>query len=122
MADSAELMTFALAADARGTLMPIEFSKVPFTVRRLFVVTGPLGGATRGEHLVPCAQLLCLIGGEASVRVGPDANSLGLEMRLTHLGQCLLLREGSYVLYTLSDAASSLLVLAEQPYQGTSVE
>lgn len=118
MTSSPEILTFALASDARGTLMPIEFASVPFTVRRLFVVTGPPGGATRGEHLVPCSQLLCLVAGDAFVSVGRDAKTLGNPIHLTQLGHGVLLHAGDYVRYSLTDATSSLLVLAEQPYQG----
>jgi hypothetical protein len=122
MTPSPEIRTFAIAADDRGSLVPIEFSDVPFTVRRAFAVTGPPGGATRGNHIVPCMQLLCLVAGAVTVQVGHDDSPLSEPARLEHPGQSVLLTPGTFVRYTLADASSILLVLAEEPFSGTSPE
>jgi len=117
MTRAPEILRFAVADDERGSLIPIEFDDVPFTVRRTFVVTGPVGGAVRGNHTVPCAQLLCLVSGSATVQLGADASSLSDAALLDEPGQSVLLAAGSYVRYSLADASSVLLVLAEQPYR-----
>lgn len=122
MNQTPEIVNYSVAVDARGALLPVEFSDVPFTVRRIFVVTGPPGGAIRGQHVVPCEQLLCIISGEATVQLGTDENSLGPELRLTMPGQAVRLNAGTYVVYSLHDEASSLLVLAEEPYSGSRPE
>lgn len=116
MSHTPEIITLPVAVDERGALLPIEFADLPFIVRRAFVVTGPPGGAVRGQHVVPCEQFLCLLSGVVTVQLGDDAASLGDEVRLTKPGQAVRLSAGTYVLYSMPDAASSLLVLAEQPY------
>lgn len=108
---------FTPVVDERGSLLPIELGDVPFTVRRSFIVTGPVGGATRGEHVVPCAQLLCLVAGSADVRVGEGSDSLGDAALLREAGDHVLLAPGEYVSYRLADEHSTVIVLAEQPYQ-----
>jgi hypothetical protein len=116
MTHTPEILRFPVAVDDRGSLIPIEFADVPFTVRRTFVVTGPSGGSERGNHTVPCAQLLCLVSGSAAVQLGADEATLSEPALLVEPGQSVLLAPGSYVRYTLADASSVLLVLAEQPY------
>ena len=116
MSHTPEILTFPIAVDARGALLPIEFSDLPFTVRRVFFVAGPPDGAVRGQHVVPCEQLLCLLSGVVTVQLGDGAASLGEKVRLTKPGQAVRLSTGTYVVYSMPDAASSLLVLAEQPY------
>ena len=96
--------------------MPIELADVPFTVRRLFVVTGPPGGASRGNHVTPCTELLCLVSGTAMVQLGEDHATLADPVHLMHPGEYVLVPPGTFVRYSLEDASSTLLVLAEQPH------
>jgi len=110
------LQRFEVSSDVRGTLLPFELSEVPFAVRRVFTVTGPVGGATRGNHLVPCGQLLCLVAGSSEVRIGDDAQTLGDPVALSEVGEYVILEAGDYVTYTVPDESTTLLVLAEQPY------
>ena len=118
MTNGPEILNFAPIEDARGSLLPIEFADVPFTVRRVFVVTGPLGGATRGDHAVACAELLCLVDGRAVVQLGDDHTTLGEPVVLVRPGQSVLVAPGTFVRYSLADASSVLLVLAEEPHSG----
>lgn len=113
-----ERLSFPLAEDDRGALMAVEFSAVPFAVRRVFSVTGPEGGSVRGRHVVPCAQLIVLSSGAATVRLGRDEDSLGPAIELETPGHAVALQAGEYVWYHLHDATSSVLVFAEQPYTG----
>ena len=103
-------------SDERGTLVTTEFSDVPFSVSRVFTVRGPEGGAVRGNHVVNGAQLLVLLGGTVTVLNGPDAEHLGDEILLTELGSRILLADGTYIRYTLPDAAASVLVFCELPF------
>jgi hypothetical protein len=100
--------------DERGRLVPVEFDGLPFTPRRVFAVVAPPGGATRGEHLVTCRELVVLLTGTAEVQVtGPGGATTGHP--LDTAGSTLLLEVGEWVVYRLSDAAS-VLVLADAEY------
>ena len=61
-------MTFPVYDDERGRLLPLDLADLPFAPRRVFVVTGPPQGATRGGHAVPCRELVVLVTGAATVR------------------------------------------------------
>ncbi|MBW8751027.1 MAG: WxcM-like domain-containing protein [Propionibacteriales bacterium] len=103
--------------DDRGSLLAVELTDLPFTVRRVFVVSGRAGGADRGDHVVPCAETIVLLSGAAcfwTTSAGTDDVS---DARLDRRGQRLDLDEGDHVRYRLLDEHSSILVLAEQPYE-----
>jgi len=111
-----ERMEVPMFVDARGTLVVIEFDEVPFTVRRMFAVTGPEHGATRGNHRVNCSQLIVLVSGSVTIRVGGDGDSLDPGIFLETPGAALKVPEGVFLQYDLPDAGSSIVVLAERPY------
>ncbi len=117
MPERMEVPTFV---DARGTLVVIEFDEVPFTVRRMFAVTGPehgaTRGATRGNHRVNCSELIVLVSGSVTIRVGGDGDSLDPGIFLETPGAALKVPEGAFLQYDLPDAGSSIVVLAERPY------
>ena len=104
--------------DARGSLLPVELAEVPFPVRRIFVVTGPAGGAERGDHLVPCGQEVVLISGSARFALTAAGGDLVEEFLLDRPGQRAVLQRGEYVRYQLEDDDSRIMVLAEEPYAG----
>ena len=101
--------------DDRGTLVAIEFSEVPFDVRRIFSVVGPVGGSTRGAHSVDCNELIILTGGSARVRLGVGAADIVLDTP----GQTLAILPGTYLEYDLIDEHSSIMVLADRPHPAT---
>jgi hypothetical protein len=105
--------------DDRGSLVAVEFSETPFPVRRAFVVTGPPGGADRGDHLVPCGQQVVLISGRACFEVTSADGSTTEEFVLDRPGQQAILHSKEHVRYRLEDAGSRVLVLAEHPYTGS---
>jgi hypothetical protein len=110
---------FATIADERGTLLPIEFDELPFAVRRAFVVHGSESGAPRGDHEVPCDELVVLLSGAACFRVStPGAETR--ERLLRERGDTCLLRPGDHVVYHLDSEAAAILVLASEPYAGSS--
>ena len=100
--------------DERGRLVPVEFDGLPFTPRRVFAVVAPPGGATRGEHLVSCRELVVLLTGTAEVQVTGPGGATTCHP-LDTAGSTLLLEVGEWVVYRLSDAAS-VLVLADAEY------
>jgi hypothetical protein len=102
----------------RGALLAVELADVPFGVRRAFVVTGPPGGADRGDHPAPCAEAIVLVSGCVTLRIGsPDAPTAD-ELCLDAAGQSAVVRRGEHVSYRLHDEHSRILVLAEEPYEG----
>jgi WxcM-like, C-terminal len=103
-------------SDERGTLIVTELDDVPFSVRRIFTVRGPRGGAVRGNHAVAGAQLLVLLSGSAIIQNGSDAHRLGDGIELTEPGSRILLTHGSYVRYVLPSEESTILVLCELPF------
>jgi hypothetical protein len=100
--------------DDRGLLIPVELGDLGFPIERVFVVTGSTG-VVRGDHLVPCRQVLLLVSGTVTVTVGPDSDS-HVET-LNAPGDAVELTTGEYVRYRLADAASTLVVFAEKPYR-----
>lgn len=104
-------------ADARGELIAVEFGQLDFPPQRVFVASGLDGGSERGNHLVPCPQLMVLLSGQVDVSVGDDETRLGPPQRLTEPGESIRLAPGQYVKYVLTDSSSSVLVLAESPFR-----
>jgi hypothetical protein len=102
-------------ADPRGVLLPVDLDDVPFPVRRIFVVTGPEGGAERGGHLVSCHELVVLVAGRAEIRIGADAEELPETVVLDQPGDAVQLGPDEFMAYSLG-GASSILVLADRAY------
>jgi hypothetical protein len=107
-------------ADARGGLVAVELPLVDFEVRRVFVVAGSDGTADRGDHVIPCEQLMVLVQGSVDVSIGPDAEHLAPAVTLDAPGMTLSLPAGGYVRYRLSGPSSVVMVLAEQVYRRAS--
>ena len=110
--------SFPCFDDARGRLVPVEFADAPFRPQRVFVVVAPEDGATRGEHGVPCRQLLVLVVGAARVVVTTPVDGgtpQVLEHHLTVAGETCLLEPGSGVTYHLTGGAT-LVALADEAY------
>lgn len=107
----------ALFDDGRGSLLAVELGELPFPVRRVFVVNGKPGGADRGDHVVPCSEAIILLSGTACFRTTPAGTDEEVDVRLDRRGQRLDLDRGDHVRYRLVDEHSSILVLAEHPYE-----
>ncbi|MCU1513912.1 MAG: isomerase [Microbacteriaceae bacterium] len=111
---------FATYSDDRGRLLPVEHADLPYKPSRVFVVTAMPAGTSRGDHAVRCRETIVLVSGGAEVHLH-DAESTELEhFRLATPGDTVHLNPGDYVSYTLDDPASTVLVLAEDPYPGPS--
>ncbi|HNM97753.1 MAG TPA: WxcM-like domain-containing protein [Marmoricola sp.] len=108
---------FGEFSDSRGHLQAIELDLAPFAPRRAFLVTGPPGGAWRGDHHVPCRQWLLLLQGSVDVKLrAPDGTSQ--THRLDQVGQGLELTAGDFVRYYLRDQRCRVIVFADAPYAG----
>ncbi len=109
---------FAEIADPRGVLQAIELAHVPFEVRRVFIVTGPSGGAWRGEHVVPCREWLVVLHGTVEVHLTSASEDSSTEHMLTQAGDSIELPRGSFVRYYLADEHSQVIVFADAAYEG----
>jgi hypothetical protein len=101
---------FEVYVDERGALLPIELDGLAFPPRRLFVVTGPPEGSTRGGHDVECREQLVLVSGRAELRV--DDRTVVLDVP----GATAVVEPGQTMDYDLAPGGSTLLVLADQPW------
>ncbi|TAL41067.1 MAG: hypothetical protein EPN91_11605 [Salinibacterium sp.] len=112
----AERMYLPAFTDERGTLIAAELAEIPFQVQRVFTVSGPVGGATRGEHAVDCNELIVLQSGAVTIRLGPNEHTIDETVVLKRGGDAVFLRPGCFLAYDLPDEHASILVLAEAPY------
>ena len=104
-------MTFPSYADDRGVLVPIELADVPFVTQRVFVVTAPAEGATRGGHEVTCREQVVLVSGRAELRVGKRV------VVLDRPGAAMVIEPGETLSYDLGPGGSSVVVLADAPWR-----
>ena len=111
------LREIAAYTDERGTLVPVELTGVDFEVRRVFVVTGLPGGSCRGDHQLTCRELIVLAGGSALIEVGPGRDGPFEASRLARAGDAIEVGPEGWLRYSLADATSMLLVLADRPYE-----
>jgi hypothetical protein len=98
--------------DGRGVLVPIELDDAAFAPRRVFVVTAPPDGATRGGHEVTCREQVVLVTGRAELRVD------GRTVVLDRPGAAALVEPGETLDYDLAPGGSTIVVLADQPWSG----
>lgn len=106
-----------VSRDERGELLAVELGELPFVARRVFVVSSPPEGSIRGDHAIPCAQVMILLHGRADVELGPDAEHLSAPVTLEEPGARLELPVDHYVRYRLHGPDSRVLVLAAESYQ-----
>jgi hypothetical protein len=102
--------------ELRGTLLALEFSNIPFTPRRTFVVHGVPPGVSRGGHAHERGeQLLIAIAGEIVV----DLRYEGMEHRisLTESTQALLIGPCIWARQTYSTPGAILMVHASEAYE-----
>ena len=112
-----DLDEFPMHRDARGTLIAAEFERLPFLPRRLFTVTGLEGGSDRGDHVIPCEQIMLLITGRADVLLGDGPDAFDEPIVLDVPGASVHLPTGRYIKYRLADEHSTVIVFAEQSYE-----
>lgn len=110
---------FSPFIDMRGTLVPIEFDDVPFTVRRVFTVTAPGHPAERGDHVNAMQAVMVLVRGTCDVHLtmSPEGSSVAHELR--EPGDSVHIAAGSFIRYRLLSGDSTVLVLCDRPYPET---
>ena len=109
--------TISVSHDERGELLAVELGDLPFVPRRVFVASSPPDGSVRGNHTIPCAQLMILVHGRAEVELGPDLDQLSTPVVLEEPGASIYLPAGRYIRYRLHGPDSRVLVLADEAYQ-----
>ena len=114
-----EILKFPLFHDTRGNLLPVEFSDIPFLPVRIFIVGDSPGKIQRGGHFVGCTELVVLLSGKATFRLGLEGESLET-LLLQKPGDAVLLCAEDYVRYHLDDVDSRIVVLTDKPYKETS--
>lgn len=113
-----KLMHYPLVADARGSLLPLEWPHLPFSPVRAFVVTAP-DGAVRGGHAHRSGeQLLVRIAG--SIEVETRYRGKTEKMCLDANANALLIGAPVWARQSYRGPDATLLVLAEAPYDPAS--
>jgi len=103
-------------ADERGRLVELDFSLVPFEVRRAFTVAGARAGTIRGGHRHRAVEhlLSCVAGSvEVELRRGNASAVITLE---PDSGHSLYLAAGVWSSQRYLEVGSTLLVLASEPF------
>lgn len=103
--------------DHRGSLTPLTFDELGFTVARTFVVSAPLGAVRGGHGHRRVRQVLFRASGTIEVTVG----RLGERARIT-LGEerpALLIEAGVWARQTYLEHGSTLIVFADGPYDAS---
>lgn len=108
-------MAFPAFRDERGELIALEFSGLPFVPQRVFTVVSHAGHVTRGGHLAGCRQILVLSHGSVVVTLrNPEGARRTVE--LNEIGAAVEIAADDHVEYELLDPFSSVLVLADKPF------
>src|SRR6478672_3180572 len=111
----ARLIDFPVQAESRGSLIPFDFSQLPFPPRHAFTVRGVPAGVTRGQHaLRNTQQLLICLAGRLSVqlRAGGRSETVGLDR--PDIG--LFIAENLWSAQTYLTAETIMLALTSAPY------
>lgn len=106
-------------ADERGTLLPLEFDRLPFMPCRLFTVAGVPAGAVRGGHGHRVGQqlLVCLQG---RIDVLMRCENEEAQTVLIRGGPGLMFGPGVWCRQSYLEEDTVLLVLASEPYDPAS--
>ena len=101
--------------DARGSLVELDFRRLPFVPKRVFLVEGAEAGCVRGGHAHKrCRQILVCVRGIVSVEAaGPDGPETH---ELRSPAEALLVPARVWSRQIYREAGSRLLVLASHYY------
>lgn len=106
---------FPLNSDARGDLVAIEGADVGFAIKRVFTVTGAVGGSTRGGHFAECHELIVLVSGRAQLRVRRSQQVTTHD--LSQPGEGVHIGPDDFIDYDLAGRDSVVMVLCDAPYE-----
>jgi hypothetical protein len=113
--DRASLVPLTMHVDARGNLISLDFSKLPFMPRHGFVVRDVPVGAVRGRHAHRrAAQFLICLAGRVSVELRDKSQTVTLPLEVSDTG--LLIGSGIWAAQSYLDAGTVLLGFLSEPY------
>jgi hypothetical protein len=107
--------------EVRGRLLEVDFDALPFTVRRVFVITEVPAGTKRGGHRHRSGeQVLVCISGRVEVEL--RAGAAGTTVTLTPDSDGLCVPAGIWAAQRYVDPGSALVVLASDPFDPANYE
>jgi dTDP-4-dehydrorhamnose 3,5-epimerase-like enzyme len=110
------LLSLSLKEDSRGSLLPLEFSELPFVPQRAFVTRVCAAGVTRGGHAHKrCRQILICLSGAIDVELIHAGRTASV--RLETPEQALLIEPPVLSRQNLAQANGQLLALMSEPYE-----
>lgn len=114
LGDAVKTYRIAVFTDERGALTPLEFSGLPFSPVRVFLVAAP-AGAVRGEHAhKEGRQMLVRVSGE--IDVVARLKSEVVSLRLNDQDNAVVITAPAWCRQTYLTEDARLLVLCETPY------
>lgn len=103
-----ELLEFPRISDQKGTLVPFEFSDIPFAVKRIYLVTGK-DGIPRGQHAhIIEDELFVAISGSILIKVNDGTGDQEILLDSPNVG--LLVRKDCW--HELHNFAENTIVMA----------
>jgi dTDP-4-dehydrorhamnose 3,5-epimerase-like enzyme len=115
------LLDFTPNVDDRGWLIELDFSRVPFPVRRVFSVAGVPAGTVRGGHRHRGgAQLLACVAGRVEVEV--RRGNVAQAVALTPEAGALYVAGGVWSSQRYAEDDTVLVVLASEPFDPASYD
>lgn len=100
--------------DQRGTLLPLEFSELPFVPKRAFVTRVSEAGVQRGGHAHKrCRQILVCLAGVIEIEVTHAGETASVRLETD---QALLIEPRVWSRQTFAGADARLLALVSEPY------
>src|SRR5687768_4243766 len=109
------LIPLTMHADARGNLISLDFSKLPFMPRHAFVVRDVPVGAVRGRHAHRrAAQFLVCLAGRVSVELRDKSDAVTIQLDVFHTG--LLIGPGIWAAQSYLEPGTVLLGFLSEPY------
>jgi dTDP-4-dehydrorhamnose 3,5-epimerase-like enzyme len=107
--------------EERGRLVELDFDALPFTVRRVFMITGVPPGTKRGGHRHRSgAQVLVCISGRIDVELRRGAARTAVTLTPDSDGLCI--PAGIWAAQRYLEEGSALVVLASDPFDPTTYE
>jgi dTDP-4-dehydrorhamnose 3,5-epimerase-like enzyme len=114
-AGKARMIALPTVADARGKLVALEFSELPFIPRRVYIVQDAPAGALRGGHAHRQGQeLLICLAGRVAVRLSLKGEEK--TVLLDSAARGLLIEAGIWAEQKYLEPGTTLCVFSSEPY------
>jgi dTDP-4-dehydrorhamnose 3,5-epimerase-like enzyme len=101
--------------DHRGSLTPVTFDDVGFSVARAFVVSAPRGAVRGGHSHRRVRQVLFRASGTIDVEISHRGERVRITLSEEH--PAVLIESGVWAQQTYVDDDSTLIVFADGPYE-----